>query len=154
MKKNAWLSPVLSATLAITAGLSPEVMAQFEKYKSKTKFNKSAPPMPSSGSSTANESAVQDSGKSAKALLQDTTNFAPGDDEGEGEDGDIADSESADGDSSSESRSSSRDTFGRSSNKSVKPNKIEKKYVDLNPETAFLLLPLQLGTLGKLIFKL
>jgi general secretion pathway protein D len=112
-------------------------MAQFEKYKSKTKFNKSAPPMPSSGSSTANESAVQDSGKSAKALLQDTTNFAPGDDEGEGEDGDIADSESADGDSSSESRSSSRDTFGRSSNKSVKPNKIEKKYVDLNPETAF-----------------
>jgi general secretion pathway protein D len=134
MRKNAWLTPVLSATLVITAGLSPDVMAQFDKYKSKTKFNKSK--LPIKPISPLDESTNPDSGKSAKSLLQDTTNFVPEDEEGVDGPDDMADNseDSSDSDSTSEK---GRDTFGRAGTKNVKPSKIEKKYVDLNPETAF-----------------
>ena len=137
MKKNSWLTPVLSATLVITAGLSPEVMAQFDKYKSKTKFNKSIPPAKSAGSQMVEESPMPDVGKSAKSLLQDTTNFVPGDEEGIGGADDVTDNEDDSSDFSSESSGPGKDAFGRAGSKNVKPSKIEKKYVDLNPETAF-----------------
>ena len=135
-KKNVWLSPLLTASLLITAGLSPEVMAQFDKYKSKTKFNKASSAKPT------DDIAIPDTGKSARALLdktQDTTNFVPGDDEGGDEEGaqmvsNGDDEENGDGASSG---SRTHDTFGRANSKSVKPNKIDKKYVNLNPETAF-----------------
>jgi general secretion pathway protein D len=138
MRKNAWLTPVLSATLVITAGLSPDVMAQFDKYKSKTKFNKvTTPARPGSNSTAQEEISIPDTGKSAKSLLQDTTNFVPGDEEGIGGPDDVSDNNGADtGDSSGEG-GPGRDTFGRPGNKSVKPNKIDKKFVNLNPETAF-----------------
>ena len=135
-KKNVWLSPLLTESLLNTAGLSPEVMAQFDKYKSKTKFNKASSAKPT------DDIAIPDTGKSARALLdktQDTTNFVPGDDEGGDEEGaqmvsNGDDEENGDGASSG---SRTHDTFGRANSKSVKPNKIDKKYVNLNPETAF-----------------
>ena len=76
MKKNVHLSQVLTATLLLTAGLSPEVKAQFDKYKSKTKFSRPTSP------------SIPDTGKSASSLLEtpppaagDTTNFVTGDEE-------------------------------------------------------------------------
>lgn len=136
-KKNAWLSPVLSATLVITAGLSPEVMAQFDKYKSKTKFGqtKTAAKTATPSTATKEEIAIPDTGKSAKSLLEDTTNFVPGDEEGEdAEDGSLSE---GGGDDGGDSMEGGRDTFGRAATKSVKPSKVDKKYVNLNPETAF-----------------
>lgn len=144
MKKNrlrqkTWLSPILSAALLITVGLSPDVMAQFDKYKSKTRFNKPKP-ITKPGSSAAptagpqDDISIPDTGKSAKSLIQDTTNFVPGDEEGGDEISDSGDGDSGD---SSEGGATGRDTFGRSAGKSVKPNKVDKKYVNLNPETAF-----------------
>lgn len=140
MSKNAWLTPVLSATLVITAGLSPDVMAQFDKYKSKTRFNNSKLPVKPAGAPTTPQAqediSIPNTGKSAKSLLQDTTNFVQGDEEG-GPD-DTADNSDSGGDASDSSgEGTGRDTFGRKGDKSVKPSKIDKKYVNLNPETAF-----------------
>ena len=136
MRKNAWLTPVLSATLLLTAAISPEVMAQFDKYKSKTRFNKATPPAKSSSLPISPPQDFSDTGKSAKSLLQDTSNFSQGD-EGDGEEMSNNNDSSEGNDSAAESGSSGRDTFGRAGNKDVKPNKIDKKYVNLNPETAF-----------------
>ncbi len=133
-KKNVWLSPLLSTTLIVTAGLSPEVLAQFDKYKSKTKFNKTTTPKKST--SAKDDIAIPDTGKSAKSLLQDTTNFVPGDEEGDGEDGAVADG-GGEGNGQDEGTSGGRDAFGRTSSGGVKPSKVDKKYVNLNPETAF-----------------
>lgn len=139
-KKNAWLSPVLTASLIITAGLSPEVMAQFDKYKSKTKFanpraKSTTAPMPAQAQPTVqDEISVPDTSKSAKALLQDTTNFVPGDEEGEGGSEEMA---GDDGEADSSGGESSSDTFGRKSPRATKPSSVDKKYVNLNPETAF-----------------
>lgn len=135
-KKNVWLSPLLTTTLIASAGLSPEVMAQFDKYKSKTKFNKLSSPKapPSSANPLPQENiTIPDTGKSAKSLLQDTTNFVPGDEDNADEESGVA---ASDGESDSE-EGTGRDTFGRTSPKSAKPSKVDKKYVNLNPETAF-----------------
>ncbi len=131
-KKNVWLTPLLSVSVLLTAGLSPAVFAQFDKYKSKTKFNKASAVKKSP---VQDEIAIPDTGKSAKSLLQDTTNFVPGDEEG----GDEASADNGGGDDSDSDSSSSgdSDTFGRANTKGVKPNKVDKKYVNLNPETAF-----------------
>lgn len=134
MKKNVYLSKVLTATLLLSAGLSPEVRAQFDKYKSKTKFTKPRPAVPGKLNTPADIS-IPDTGKSANSLLNapanDTTNFEGGDDE-EGDDvGDMAEAGgSSDG-------SGGSDTFGRKSVGSANPNKTDKKFVNLNPETAF-----------------
>jgi general secretion pathway protein D len=137
MKKNAWLTPVLAATLLLTAGISPDVMAQFNKYKSKTKFNKSKPSSKPAEQAPVPPQDFSDTGKSAKSLLQDTTNFT-GDDEGGSDMTDSGDGNNGDGnDSSGDGGGSGRDTFGRTGSTDIKPNKIDKKYVNLNPETAF-----------------
>ena len=101
-KKNVWLSPLLTTTLIASAGLSPEVMAQFDKYKSKTKFNKLSSPKapPSSANPLPQENiTIPDTGKSAKSLLQDTTNFVPGDEDNADEESGVA---ASDGESDSE----------------------------------------------------
>jgi general secretion pathway protein D len=142
-KKNVWLSPLLTTSLLVTAGLSPEVFAQFDKYKSKTKFGRPNSAPKSTAQATPQEDiVVPNTGKSARSLLQqDTTNFVPGDEEGVGGPDEVSDNSSDDSssdDSSSDTSSGkSRDTFGRTNSKSVRPNKIDKKYVNLNPETAF-----------------
>lgn len=133
MKKNVYLTKALTASLLLSSvGLSPEVWAQFDKFKSRTKFNR-----PGSGASkgvnTPADISVPDTGKSASSLLegsQDTTNFAPGDDESTDE---VAD----EGTDSFEESSGGSDTFGRKKTGSTSPTKTDKKYVNLNPETAF-----------------
>lgn len=128
-KKNVWLSPLLTTSMLVTAGLSPSVFAQFDKYKSKTKFNKTSA---AKKTSPVQENVNPDTGKSAKSLLQqDTTNFVPGDEEG----GDEVSADNGGGNEGSENAGS--DTFGRTAPKGTKPSKVDKKYVDLNPETAF-----------------
>ena len=137
MKKNVYLSKVLTATLLITAGLSPEVRAQFDKYKSKTKFNKaSAEKAPRSKPS---EITIPDTGKSATSLLEnptstppgDTSNFVSGDEDEEGDE--VSDTGE---DSFEEGSAGGADTFGRKK-AATNPAKSDKKFVNLNPETAF-----------------
>jgi len=139
MKKNVWLSPLLTSTLLITAGLSPEVLAQFDKYKSKTKFGKTSLPKNATvpAAAQADEIAVPDTGKSASSLLQknDTTNFV-GDEESGDEMADAGGDEGA-VDEGEGGGSRGTDTFGRKSSGGIKPSKVDKKYVNLNPETAF-----------------
>ncbi len=140
MKKNVNLSKVLTASLLLTTvGLSPEVRAQFDKFKSKTKFNRpSGAANAKKGVNTPSDISIPDTGKSASSLLdaspQDTTNFAPGDDEGGDE---MADEGSDSFEESSRGGSGSSDTFGRKRTGSASPTKTDKKYVNLNPETAF-----------------
>ncbi len=133
MKKNVYLSKVLTATLLLSAGLSPEVRAQFDKYKSKTKFTRPRPAAPGKLNTPADIS-IPDTGKSANSLLnasaQDTTNFE-GDDEEGGDDAETADV------GGSNDGGGGADTFGRKSTGSANPNKSDKKFVNLNPETAF-----------------
>jgi general secretion pathway protein D len=135
-KKKSIHTALVSTTILLGAALSPEVMAQFNKYRSRTKFAKPKTETQKDNSTT-EESMPPSSGKSAKALLdspQDTTNFVAGDEE--------ADSEGSDNGSSDESSSSSRssksksDVFGRT-NKTTAPTSVDKKYSNLNPETAF-----------------
>ena len=115
MKKNVYLSKVLTATLLITAGLSPEVRAQFDKYKSKTKFTKPAKTNLPGSPNTPRDIAIPDTGKSANSFLKDTTNFAPGDDEdsSDGEGDDVADEGSDSFEDASSGGSSGGDAFGR-----------------------------------------
>lgn len=131
MKKNVYLTKVLTASLVMTAGLSPDVMAQFDKYKSKTKFNKNNT---KKNSENSNNISIPDTGKSAKSLLDkaDTTNFAPGDEETD----EMSDAGSEEG-STLGDEENGQDSFGRKNTGSTKPNKVDKKYVNLNPETAF-----------------
>jgi general secretion pathway protein D len=139
MKKNVYLSKVLTVTLLLSAGLSPEVRAQFDKYKSKTKFTRPRATAPGkAGVNTPADISIPDTGKSASSLLnntsaQDTTNFESDDEEGLA--GGADDSESADIPGSS--GGGGADTFGRKSVGSANPNKTDKKFVNLNPETAF-----------------
>ena len=137
MKKNVYLSKVLTATLLLSAGLSPEVRAQFDKYKSKTKFTRPRATAPGKLNTPADIS-IPDTGKSANTLLntsaQDTTNFVGEDDEGGGDDeGSTADA----GDSSDVGGGGGSDTFGRKNPNAPSPSKSDKKFVNLNPETAF-----------------
>lgn len=137
MKKNVYLSKVLTITILLSSvGLSPEVKAQFDKFKSKTKFNKvSTPPSPS----TPGEITIPDTGKSANTLLEsaspsiDTSNFVGGGDE---ESDDEIAGDSFDESSGSNSGSGGSDAFGRKSG-GGNSEKADKKYVNLNPETAF-----------------
>lgn len=133
MKKNVYLSKVLTATLLLSAGLSPEVRAQFDKYKSKTKFTR--PAAPGKGVNTPADIAIPETGKSATSLLntaQDTTNFEGGDDEdASGDSGDEGEMSEL-GDSSG----GGPDTFGRKK-AGGSTAKSDKKFVNLNPETAF-----------------
>jgi general secretion pathway protein D len=141
MKKNVYLSKVLTASLLLASiGVAPEVRAQFDKFKSKTKFNRPSSKANKAVPTSPNEIAIPDTGKSATSLLdntppQDTTNFAS-DEDSDGED--IVDAES---DSFEDSRgsgsSTSSDAFGRKRTGSASPTKTDKKYVNLNPETAF-----------------
>ena len=141
MKKNGTVNgttiKVLTVSMVLTAGLSPEVMAQFDKYKSKTRFNRPAQP--------ANQDvAVPDTGKSATQLLDKSsdaaTSFSPGleeDEEGGADMDEMADEGSGGSADADGGSGGSRDSFGRSGGGSPKPNKVDKKYVNLNPETAF-----------------
>ena len=137
MKKNVYLSKVLTITILLSSvGLSPDVKAQFDKFKSKTKFNKvSTPPSPS----TPGEITIPDTGKSANTLLEsaspsiDTSNFVGGGDE---ESDDEIAGDSFDESSGSNSGSGGSDAFGRKSG-GGNSEKADKKYVNLNPETAF-----------------
>jgi general secretion pathway protein D len=140
MNNNRWLSPVLSATLILSAGLSPDVMAQFDKYKSKTKFSKTkaSSPIKKNSAMTPESISIPDTSKSAKSLLKDTTNFVQSDDESSGgEEGGDTSGESDGSNALGDNENSGPDTFGRPGTNGVKPNKIDKKYVNLNPETAF-----------------
>lgn len=136
MKKNVYLTNALTASLLLSSiGLSPEVYAQFDKFKSRTKFNRPGNGA-AKGVNTPSDISVPDTGKSASSLLegsQDTTNFAPGDDEGSD---DVAD-EGTDSFEDASSSGSGSDTFGRKRTGSASPTKTDKKYVNLNPETAF-----------------
>lgn len=136
MKKNVYLSKVLTATMLMSMGLSPEVRAQFDKYKSKTKFNSPGAVKTTQGVNTPRDIAIPDTGKSAKSLLNDTTNFAPGDDEDSSEGDDVAD-EGSDSFEDGSSGGSAGDAFGRKTTGSTNPTKVDKKFVNLNPETAF-----------------
>jgi len=145
MKKNVYLTNVVTATILLSSiGLSPAVMAQFDKFKSKTKFSRSTPPssMKAPTPSMPSEISIPDTGKSASSLIDttpppagDTTNFIMGDNEGDDEmDGeDMGDSGDETADMSSGGGS---DTFGRKRAGGKAP-KADKKYVNLNPETAF-----------------
>lgn len=131
MKKNVYLSKVLTVSLLITAGLSPEVQAQFDKYKSKTKFN---PPSATKGVNSPADIAVPDTGKSANSLLnssQDTTNFEGSEDDETLEDGDENGAITELGGSPG-----GEDAFGRKKS-AGSAAKSDKKFVNLNPETAF-----------------
>ncbi len=140
MKKNVTMKKVLTASLLLTTvGLSPEVQAQFDKFKSRTKFNRpSGAANAKKGVNTPADISVPDTGKSASSLLdtsaQDTTNFVPGDDEGGDE---VADEGSDSFEEGSGGGSGSSDAFGRKRAGSQSPTKTDKKYVNLNPETAF-----------------
>jgi general secretion pathway protein D len=137
-KKNTWSSLLVSTTLLSSAAMPPVALAQFDKYKSKTRFNRGKATPPGTAA-PADSIAIPDTGKSAKSLLQDTTNFVSGDDENEGDVGDAGggsggDDEGGDGESAG---GGGRDTFGRTNSGGMKPSKADKKYVNLNPETAF-----------------
>ena len=130
MKKENLVSPlILSSAMAILA-MSPDALAQFNKFKSKTKFNTTKAKLNAPVNSGSNFE-IPDTGKSAKSLLEkksmgDTTNFAD-DEEGGGDEGDTAATED----------DTAPATFGRKANPSTNPSKVDKKYVNLNPETAF-----------------
>jgi general secretion pathway protein D len=125
----------LTVSMLLTAGLSPEVFAQFDKYKSRTRFNKPAAPANNSDIS------IPDTGKSATQLLDKASDdsFSPSagslDDGEDGDAGDEMASDDSDGGDEGEARGS--DSFGRKGRATTKPSKIDKKYVNLNPETAF-----------------
>lgn len=121
MKKNAYHFKTISLTLLLILVFSPEAKAQFDKYKSKTKFKTPTSPVKTK------DIAIPDTKKSATSLL-DTTNFVPGDDE---ENNDPLDAEN------SSDETNSLDTFGRKNAKTNKPSEVDKKFVNLNPETAF-----------------
>lgn len=129
MKKTSFVSPLLVTGVVLISGLSPDIYAQFNKYKSKTKFTTKEKATPSKLSVPPGEE-VPDTAKASKSFLEkvngDTTNFAAGEDDEEGGANTMA--EGDDSDSS---------TFGRKSAAPTNPSKVDKKYVNLNPETAF-----------------
>ncbi len=144
MKKNVYLTNVLTASILLSSiGLSPKVMAQFDKFKSKTKFSRSTPPSSMKTAAPSTDISIPDTGKSASSLLDppaqsaDTSNFVgTSDDEGDDEmdGGEMGDS----GDESSDMASGGgSDTFGRKKSGPGRSAKADKKYVNLNPETAF-----------------
>ncbi len=128
MKTKTILSPLVISTLTLSSLLSYESHAQFNKYKSKTKFQANKTKVNKTESKNS-ELAIPDSGKSAKDLLNkpanDTTNFVD-------EEESLNDSEST-----ASSEDTDTETFGRKSKSSPAPSKLDKKYVNLNPETAF-----------------
>lgn len=134
MKKSNLNLTILASSCMIIMGMSPDALAQFNKYKSKTKFSNNKAKATSTNSVAPTPVIdIPDTGKSAKDLLNkkmngDTTNFQ---DEESADSEDVADTSSADEEDSGAS------TFGRKANTRTNPTKIDKKYVNLNPETAF-----------------
>jgi general secretion pathway protein D len=134
MKKSNLTHPLLIASLIVGSTVSPLSFGQFNKYKSKTKFKTGTPSGTYPGVS--GDTTIPDTGKSAKTLLEkanqaDTTNFQAADGSGDEENNEEA-SNTSDGESSN-----GTDTFGRKSSAPTNPTKVDKKYVNLNPETAF-----------------
>jgi general secretion pathway protein D len=130
-KKNVWCSPLLTTSLLLMTGLSPEVYAQFDKYKSKTKFNKTP-----AKAAAIEEVNTPETSVSAKSLLKDTTNFVPGDDDEGDESGEDLAEAGGESDLNAENGTDS-ETFGRKTARGSKAAKADKKFVNLNPETAF-----------------
>lgn len=128
MKKNVYLSKALTVSLLLSAGLAPEVQAQFDKYKSKTKFNSPSAPVPPESDE---KSATSLMGKSSA----DTSSFT-GEEDGE-EGGDSFEDSEGDGGGGGGGGGGGSDTFGRKRADSPSPMKSDKKFVNLNPETAF-----------------
>ncbi len=127
------LSTLTALTLMASVPLSMDVYAQFDKYKSKTKFN---PPTASEPAPSIN---IPDTGSVMPSFPQDTTNFV-GSDDGDDEDGGMIGDDSGDGGGEGSSRGSrasggGSDSFGRKNSANAAPK--DKKYVNLNPETAF-----------------
>jgi len=130
MKTKKILSPLVVSTLTLTSLMSSNSFGQFNKYKSKTKFQSNK--AKSSKTEDKGDLVIPDSGKSvksAKDLLNkpanDTTNFI---------DEEESLSSNNEGDAGEDTET---DTFGRKSKSNTNPSKIDKKYVNLNPETAF-----------------
>lgn len=135
-KKTSEKLITLSTIVSIVSmPIAPSIYAQFDKYKSKTKFNspKEATALPTSPISIPDTAA-------APSFPQDSTSFEAGDEGGDGDEMGMGDSgEENDSDSSSgtysSKKSSGTDAFGRKSTTNTKSK--DKKYVNLNPETAF-----------------
>lgn len=132
-KKTSEKLVTLSAIVGlISMPIAPSIYAQFDKYKSKTKFNS---PQDANALPTA-PIAIPDTA-SSPSFPQDTTSFDEGADEGDGEDVAMDDSGNEESSSSTSSRRSGggSDAFGRKTPTTTKGK--DKKYVNLNPETAF-----------------
>lgn len=132
MKKSNLNLTLLASSCVIIMGMSPDALAQFNKYKSKTKFTNSKSKTTTNNASTTTPVIdIPDTGKSAKDLLDkkmngDTTNFQ---DEEAQDSEDVADN--------AEEEDTGAQTFGRKTVSKTNPTKVDKKYVNLNPETAF-----------------
>lgn len=129
MKKADKLLSLTAMTAMLSMPIAPGVYAQFDKYKSKTKFNS---PATDPQAIPASPPAIPDTGI-APSFPQDSTAFEDGGDEGDGEDTAIDNSSS--GDDLIGSSGKGRDAFGRKNTASNTAK--DKKYVNLNPETAF-----------------
>jgi general secretion pathway protein D len=123
MKKNNFSAPLLVTSVAVLMGTSPMAFAQFNKYKSKTKFNPTAPTSQTIPDNFG--TAIPDTQNAMPIKSVDTSSFS--DDEDGVDSGPLA----------GDSESSGLDTFGRKNPGTMNPSKVDKKYVNLNPETAF-----------------
>lgn len=125
MKKNIRTNYFLVFTTAYFSimGMSPEAYAQFDKYKSKTKFGRGQMNVPNIN-------------RPANAALEPAPIFSSLDDdedeESDGSDENFTDNEGND----SEEGGNDNETFGRKK-VSAGEGKESKKFVNLNPETAF-----------------
>lgn len=133
MKKSNLNLTLFASSCLIIMGMSPDALAQFNKYKSKTKFTNNKTKTTTNSATATPVIDIPDTGKSAKDLLNkkmngDTTNF---------QDDESADSEDVADTTSSDEEDSGASTFGRKSTPRTNPTKVDKKYVNLNPETAF-----------------
>lgn len=135
MKKNAYVTNVLTATLLLSlTGLSPEVHAQFEKFKSSTKFhNPSENEEEELFSDDSEEIAIPNTGKSATSLLNESSEISDNYDTADYEDASDTPSRA---EAPTQRARGKTDTFGRTTTPAA-PSKNDKKFVNLNPETAF-----------------
>ena len=129
--KNLQSKPLALLTLStLIMSASPLAYAQFNQFKSKTKFN---PNSPNSVIPGGLDSAPTDTFKPVGGM--DTTSFSDDEEDFEGEDDEFG-GEGGEQTAFSDSEPST-DSFGRKSMAPKNKNKDAKKYVNLNPETAF-----------------
>lgn len=137
MKKKMKVSRLIISTLALTTMIGrPQIHAQstFDKFKSKSQFN--PPPLNPAGV-TPSQPDIPIPDTSSRSL-QD---FG-GDDDDEGND-DFAGGTFEEGEDSSggfvrgSGQNGGSDAFGRAKSGGTNPTHVDKKYVNLNPETAF-----------------